>query len=108
MRLTLGVARPRGGRFALTPNVLPREDHEHVTPAQLLAFEARHPKHAAAKTHAIRHQLGISEVRYYTLLHRAAQSVDGISIDPVTARQVRERGERSAAKRMARRTVPSL
>ncbi|MCK2034500.1 DUF3263 domain-containing protein [Microbacterium sp. KSW4-4] len=73
-----------------------------VTPAQLLAFEARHPKHTPAKTHAIRHQLGISEVRYYTLLHRAARSVEGISIDPLTARMVRERIEKRARERTKR------
>ncbi|MEW2011215.1 DUF3263 domain-containing protein [Microbacterium sp. NPDC078814] len=73
-----------------------------VTPAELLAFEARHPKHTPAKTHAIRHQLGISEVRYYTLLHRAARSVDGISVDPVTARMVRERIENRARARTNR------
>lgn len=73
-----------------------------MTPAQLLAFEAQHPKHTPAKTHAIRHQLGISEVRYYTLLHRAARSTEGISIDPVTARMVRERIEKRARERLKR------
>ncbi|MGW9268306.1 DUF3263 domain-containing protein [Microbacterium sp. NPDC055599] len=79
-----------------------------MTPADLLAFEHQHPAHTPDKTHAIRHQLRTTEVRYYTLLLRAAHSAEGIKADPVTARQVRERGERSAAKRMARRTVPSL
>ncbi|MCT1363297.1 DUF3263 domain-containing protein [Microbacterium sp. p3-SID131] len=73
-----------------------------VTPAELLAFEARHPKHTPAKTHAIRHQIGITEVRYYTLLHRAAQSVDGIKVDPVTARMVRERMAKRSRERSAR------
>ena len=73
-----------------------------VTPAELLAFEARHPKHAPAKTHAIRHQIGISEVRYYTLLHRAAHSVEGIKADPMTARMVRERIEKRARERLNR------
>lgn len=73
-----------------------------VTPAELLAFEACHPKHTPSKTHAIRHQLGISEVRYYTLLHRAARSVEGITVDPVTARMVRERIEKRARERSLR------
>ncbi|QWY84612.1 helix-turn-helix DNA binding domain protein [Microbacterium phage Footloose] len=73
-----------------------------VTPAELLAFEARHPKHTPAKTHAIRHQLRISEVRYYTLLHRAAQSAEGIEADPVTARMVRERMAKRARERSTR------
>lgn len=73
-----------------------------VTPAELLAFEAQHPKHTPAKTHAIHHQLGISEVRYYTLLHRAARSVEGITVDPVTARMVRDRIEKRARERLKR------
>lgn len=73
-----------------------------VTPAELLAFEARHPSHTPDKTHAIRHQLGISEVRYYTLLHHAARSVEGIKADPMTARMVRERIEKRARERSSR------
>lgn len=73
-----------------------------VSPSELLAFEARHPERTPAKAHAIRHQLGISEVRYYTLLHRAAQSVEGIKADPVTARMVRERAARRREARAGR------
>ncbi|MEW2010320.1 DUF3263 domain-containing protein [Microbacterium sp. NPDC078814] len=73
-----------------------------VTPAELIAFEARHPNRTPAKTHAIRHQLGISEVRYYTLLLRAARSTEGIKADPVTARMVRERVERTSTNRTRR------
>lgn len=73
-----------------------------MTPTQLLAFETRWPKHTPTKVAAIRHELRISEVRYYTLLHRAAQSVEGIKADPVTARMVRQRAERQAAERASR------
>ncbi|RUQ06675.1 DUF3263 domain-containing protein [Microbacterium sp. HSID17254] len=92
------IARTRSRRFVSVD----RGIVSSVTPAELLAFEARHPKHTSAKTHAILHQLGITEVRYYTLLHRAAQSAEGIKTDPVTARMVRERAERQAAARAGR------
>lgn len=73
-----------------------------MTPADLLAFEHQHPAHTPDKTHAIRHQLRITEVRYYTLLLRAAHTAEGIAADPVTARMVRERAERQAAARAGR------
>ena len=73
-----------------------------MTPAQLLDFERRHP-HATPDKHArIRHELGISEIRYYVLLERAATSDDGIAADPITARMIRERAERRATIRRAR------
>ena len=64
-----------------------------MTPQELLDFEAAHPGHSAAKEQAIRDELGITEVRYYVLLARAAESIDGIAHDPITARKVREQGE---------------
>jgi len=64
---------------------------ETVTPADLLAFEAAHPRHTPAKGEAIRRRLGISDARYYQLLIRAASSADGMAADPLTARRVRER-----------------
>lgn len=75
-----------------------------MTPAQLLDFERRHPTATPDKHARIRHELGISEIRYYVLLERAAMSDDGIAADPITARVVRERIERRAAVR-ARRTA---
>lgn len=45
-----------------------------MTPTQLLDFERQHP-HATPDKHArIRHEHGISEIRYYVLLERAATS----------------------------------
>ncbi|WP_194239274.1 DUF3263 domain-containing protein [Microbacterium sp. CBA3102] len=73
-----------------------------MTPTELLAFEAQHPQQTPEKTSRIRHQLGITEVRYYVLLARAARSVEGITADPVTARMVRERAERAADDRERR------
>lgn len=73
-----------------------------MTPTDLLAFEHQHPAHTPDKVHAIRHQLGITEVRYYTLLLRAARSTEGIKADPVTARMVRERADRQARMRALR------
>lgn len=79
-------------------NVGGRRHDRSVTPADLLAFEARWPRHTPEKGAAIR-RLGIHEVRYYQLLLRAASSPAGIAADPITARRVRERGARTAAAR---------
>jgi len=73
-----------------------------MTPADLLAFEAQHPRHTPTKTERIRHELGITEVRYYVLLARAALSAEGITADPTTARMIRERISRRATTRVAR------
>ncbi|MBE7953640.1 DUF3263 domain-containing protein [Microbacterium sp. R1] len=73
-----------------------------MTPAVLLAFEARHPRHTPTKAARIRHELGITEVRYYVLLARAARSTEGIAADPTTARMIRERATRRAGERERR------
>lgn len=73
-----------------------------MTPAHLLAFEAQHSRHTPTKTQRIRHELGISEVRYYVLLARAAQSAEGVAAHPATARMIRERAGRRATARAAR------
>lgn len=73
-----------------------------MTPAQLLAFEQAHPHHTPTKVAAIRRDLGITEVRYYVLLNRAARTAEGIKAHPVTARIVRERAEERARIREAR------
>lgn len=73
-----------------------------MTPAQLLDFEHQHPTPTPEKHATIRHEHGISEIRYYVLLERAANSIDGIQHDPITARMVRERIENRAARRMRR------
>lgn len=75
-----------------------------MTPTTLLAFERRHPGNTPAKNELIRKTLGITPVRYTVLLRRAAESVEGIAADPVTARMVRERGEMRARER-GRRTA---
>lgn len=67
-----------------------------MSPAELLAFEARWSLHTPAKGEAVRRELGVTPTRFYQLLHRAASSLDGIRSDPITARLVRERIERSA------------
>lgn len=73
-----------------------------MTPAELLAFEARLPVFTSEKGERIRRELGISPTRYVVLLLRAAESADGIAADPLTARRVRDRAERQAASRAAR------
>lgn len=70
-----------------------------VTPEDLIAFEARWPRHTPTKAEAIRHQLGISPARFYHLLHRVASSAEAIAADAVTARRVRERVATRAAER---------
>lgn len=64
-----------------------------MTPQRLLDFESTHPRHTPAKEDRIRTELGIDEVRYYVLLNRAAESMEGITHDPFTARRVREGGK---------------
>lgn len=69
------------------------------TPTRILTFERQHP----AKHERIRNELGITEIRYYVLLDRAARSDEGMRAEPIVARLVRERAEKRAAVR-ARRT----
>lgn len=73
-----------------------------MTPADILAFERQHPTATPEKHARIRHELGISEIRYYALLLRAAESADGMIAEPVTARIVRERSWERARMRRAR------
>lgn len=73
-----------------------------MSPAELLAFEARWPRHTPDKGDAVRRELGITTTRYYQLLHPAASSMEGIRADPITARRVRESVERRAAERARR------
>lgn len=73
-----------------------------MTPAQLLDFERQHPAATPDKHARIRHELGISEIRYYALLARAAESAEGIAADPFTARMIRERAYNRAHARRQR------
>lgn len=73
-----------------------------MTPDQLLDFERRHPSATPEKHSRIRREHGISEIRYYALLARAAESVEGIKADPFTARMVRERAYSRARARQTR------
>lgn len=73
-----------------------------MTPAQLLDFERQHPNATPDKHARIRHELGISEIRYWVLLERAAHDVEGIRAHPITARMIRERVQRRARMREAR------
>lgn len=73
-----------------------------MSPAELLAFEARWPHQSPEKGEAVRRELGIPPTRYYQMLHPAASSLDGIRADPITARLIRERIERDAMVREGR------
>ena len=65
-----------------------------MLPDALLAFERSHPRHNGTKEETIRAELGLTPARYYVLLGRAARSLEGMRADPITARRVREMGER--------------
>lgn len=93
---------PSLGVFGFEGNVRTPEEHEHMTPTTLLAFERRHPGNSPEKRAIIRRMLGITEVRYAVLLNRAAETTEGIAADPVTARMVRERAENRARARAHR------
>lgn len=76
-----------------------------VTPADILAFEAAHPHHTPTRAERIRRELGITPVRYFVLLTRAAASVEGVEADAITARHVRERLSARAAERARRAAI---
>jgi len=67
-----------------------------LTVAELLDFEAEHPRHTGAKEVAIRVELGVTPARFYQLLDRAASSLEGQWHDPMTARRLRD-GRRRVA-----------
>lgn len=54
-----------------------------VTDEQLLAFEARHPKHTTRKEAEIPIELGITPARYYQLLGRLIWTEEALQIDPM-------------------------
>lgn len=82
----------------------PARNMAAMTPAQLLHFEHQHPGATPTKHARIRHELGITETRYWQLLERAAHDADGIAAHPITARMIRERVEARARER-SRRTA---
>lgn len=57
------------------------------TPARILAFERQHPTATPDKHARIRHELGISEIRYHVPLEKAATCSEGVIADPITARE---------------------
>lgn len=66
------------------------------TVAELLDFEAKHPRHTGAKEVAIRDELDLAPARFYQLLHRAAVSLEGQTHDPMTAKRVLRQSARAA------------
>lgn len=73
------------------------ESVDSMLPADLLAFEAAHPRPTSEKHERIRRELGITPVRFYQLLHRAVDTREAIEADPITARRVRDRLDRVRA-----------
>lgn len=76
-----------------------------MTPTTLLAFERRHPGDNPHKRELIRRMLGITEVRYAVLIARAAESIEGMAADPITARRVRDEADRRARERAQRKAA---
>ena len=68
-----------------------------MSPADLLDFEARWPKHSGRKETAIIRELGLDPARFYVELWRAAASLEGQAHDPITAHRVLRRAARTAA-----------
>jgi hypothetical protein len=62
-------------------------------PADLLDLEHAWPRHSGAKEDAIIRQLGLTVPRYYVLLRRAAESIEGQAHDAVTAHRVARHAE---------------
>ncbi|MFB7843652.1 DUF3263 domain-containing protein [Microbacterium sp. NPDC056052] len=62
----------------------------------MLAFEEANPGWSSNKEMRIRNELGMTPPRYLVLLMRAAESVEGMLADPITARRVRTPGRRES------------
>lgn len=66
------------------------------TVPELFAFENRHPRHTGRKEALIFDELGLRPARYYQLLRRAANSMNGVKCDPILCKRVLARGRRAA------------
>src|SRR5213592_3772756 len=64
---------------------------ERMRTEELLDFERAWPRHSSHKESAIRDNLGIAPARFYSLLHRAAASHEGLAHDPFTAHRILRR-----------------
>ncbi|WP_198517639.1 DUF3263 domain-containing protein [Microbacterium lacus] len=62
--------------------------HTETSPAQLLDFERQWPRHSGRKESAIISELQLDPARYYVLLKRAAESLEGQAHDGLTAHRV--------------------
>jgi len=67
------------------------------TTPELLDFEARYPRWTPQKGEAIRREMGITEARFFQLLHRAVATHEGQAHDPITAHRVMRRLGRGGA-----------
>lgn len=61
------------------------------TPAELLAFEGEWPKWSSRKDEAIRARFHIPPARYFVLLRRAAESMEGQAAEPHVAHRISAR-----------------
>jgi len=58
------------------------------TVAEILAFEAQHPKHTAGKEAAIRAEFDLSPARFYVLVNRAIRTEEALVVDPQTTHRI--------------------
>lgn len=70
-----------------------------MTPARVMkmekAFPVRTTAHAGYKLTAIREEFGVSQTRYYQYLASILETPEFIELDPIMARIIRERQDRS-------------
>lgn len=70
---------------------------------EVLAFEAAHPRHTAAKADAIRRRFGRSSTQYYQILARLIESPAALAHDPLLISRLRRLRDARAAERDERR-----
>ena len=89
-----------------TPKAMPEQPRRTMpTIADLYDFEAAWPgKHTAAKEEAIRDRFGAHTARYYSWLHRAIDTPEGLEHDPILTHRLQNARDTRAADRANRTT----
>lgn len=89
--MTMSVA-PRSVQDMTTEPILTARERT------MLALEAEHPSHTAAKEQAIAASLDMTAARYYQLLSRLIRSRAALAADPLLVGRVRRLHERRRAR----------
>ncbi len=71
------------------------------TERQILAFEARHPRHTGLKRDLIRATFDLSPARYFQILGVLVNDREAVEADPILCRRIQNRVRRDRAKREA-------